>query len=88
VVTVEENTTIGGFGSHVASLLQEHGHGETQVDNIGIPDEFVEHGAQDALRSKYGLDADGITRRVLKMFPKRDTRPSLKVKGGAGTTRR
>jgi deoxyxylulose-5-phosphate synthase len=38
------------------------------VKNIGIPDEFVEQGTQAILRSKYGLDARGITRQVLELF--------------------
>ncbi len=36
---------------------------------IGIPDEFVEQGTQAALRAKYGMDAKGITRQILSMFP-------------------
>ena len=69
LVTVEENTLSGGFGSSVVSLLQESGIGDIQVKSIGIPDEFVEQGSQAILRSKYGLDAKGIARQVLELFP-------------------
>ncbi len=31
---------------------------------IGLPDRFIEHGAQKILRQKYGLDADGIVASV------------------------
>ena len=62
---------IGGFGSSVLELLEESGMCNLQVTCIGVPDEFVEHGSQAILRAKFGLDAQGITRRVLEMFPER-----------------
>ncbi|MDI6815030.1 MAG: transketolase C-terminal domain-containing protein, partial [Dehalococcoidales bacterium] len=69
VVTVEENALNGGFGSSVIKLLQKSGVCDIQVKSIGIPDEFVEQGAQALLRSKYGLDAKGIAQQVLTLFP-------------------
>ncbi len=69
MVTIEENVLSGGFGSSVLALLQESGLYDIKVKNIGIPDEFVEHGTQAILRSKYGLDAEGIIRQVLELFP-------------------
>jgi 1-deoxy-D-xylulose-5-phosphate synthase len=68
LVTVEENVLTGGFGSSVLRLLQEAGLHHLEVKNIGIPDEFVEHGTQTILRAKYGLDAEGIVRQVAAMF--------------------
>jgi len=81
IVTVEENVLNGGFGSSVNKLLQESGRCNVQVKNIGIPDEFVEHGSQAVLRSKYGLDAEGIARQVLKLFPDSFKDLSLGVDG-------
>ncbi len=69
LVTVEENTSSGGFGSQVVRLLQDTDNDEIPVKIIGIPDEFVEQGTQAALRAKYGMDAKGITRQILSMFP-------------------
>ncbi len=69
LVTVEENALSGGFGSSVAKLLQDLGFDKVPVKAIGIPDEFVEQGAQAALRARYGLDAKGIARQVLTLFP-------------------
>ncbi|HEX78820.1 MAG TPA: 1-deoxy-D-xylulose-5-phosphate synthase [Dehalococcoidia bacterium] len=60
IVTVEENTVNGGFGSSVLALLQRSGISDVNIKNIGIPDEFVEHGSQAILRAKYKLDAAGI----------------------------
>ena len=68
IVTAEENTLSGGFGSGVAKLLQESGITDAQIRSIGIPDKFVEQGAQDILRSKYGLDAKGIAEQVLSLL--------------------
>jgi 1-deoxy-D-xylulose-5-phosphate synthase len=62
VLTVEENALQGGFGSAVLELLEEKGLKEIAVRRVGIPDVFVEHGSQEELRHKYGLDAEGIAR--------------------------
>jgi 1-deoxy-D-xylulose-5-phosphate synthase len=86
MVTIEENVLSGGFGSSVLKLLQESGRCDIRVKNIGIPDEFVEHGTQAILRSKYGLDAEGIIRRTLELFPERGSAASLKAKSKAETT--
>ena len=73
LVTVEENALSGGFGSSIAQLLQQSGVCDIQVKSIGIPDEFVEQGTQAILRSKYGLDAKGIAKQVLTLFPNHDS---------------
>jgi len=74
LVTVEENALSGGFGNSVVDLLQQLGISDIRVKSIGIPDEFVEQGSQALLRAKYGLDAEGITRGVLELFPNRQCR--------------
>lgn len=68
VVTVEENVLQGGFGSAVLELFQERGLFSIQVKRLGIPDVFVEHGAQALLREKYGIDENGIFKGVKEMF--------------------
>lgn len=60
VLTVEENMLQGGFGSAVLELLQERGLFSIRVKRLGIPDLFLEHGPQTLLRSKYGIDENGI----------------------------
>jgi 1-deoxy-D-xylulose-5-phosphate synthase len=69
LVTVEENTLNGGFGSSILELLETSGLHNIGLKRIGIPDEFVEHGPPSVLRSKYQLDADGIAQCVLAFFP-------------------
>jgi 1-deoxy-D-xylulose-5-phosphate synthase len=80
LVTVEENVLAGGFGSAVLSLLSSIAG--IRALRIGIPDEFVEHGAQEVLRANYNLNAEGIAQRILSFFPElaRRSLPS-KAKG-------
>ena len=60
IVTVEENVLQGGFGSAVLECLNDSGVTGFRITRLGIPDAFVEHGAQSLLRSKYGIDALAI----------------------------
>ncbi|MFH1031512.1 MAG: 1-deoxy-D-xylulose-5-phosphate synthase [Chloroflexota bacterium] len=69
LVTVEENTLTGGFGTGVIHLLQKSGINDIAVKSLGLPDQFIEHGPPSLLRSKYGLDANGVTNQVLSLFP-------------------
>jgi 1-deoxy-D-xylulose-5-phosphate synthase len=68
LVTVEENVVAGGFGSAVMELLQQKSRPESSVLCIGLPDQFIEHGQQDQIRSKFLLDAEGIAMRVKEHF--------------------
>jgi 1-deoxy-D-xylulose-5-phosphate synthase len=68
VLTVEENVLAGGFGSAVLELLADRGLNGLSVQRLGIPDTFVEHGAPDILRQKYGLDAAGILKGALSLL--------------------
>lgn len=64
VITVEEGSLAGGFGSAVMERVQQLGIENVDFHRIGIPDEYVHHGAQDILRAQYDLHAEGIARRV------------------------
>lgn len=64
VITVEEGSLAGGFGSAVMEKVQELGIEGVRFHRIGIPDEYVHHGTQDVLRAQYDLHKDGIARRV------------------------
>jgi 1-deoxy-D-xylulose-5-phosphate synthase len=68
VLTVEENVLAGGFGSAVLELLADRNLFGITVKRCGIPDIFVEHGTQDILRKKYGLDAAGILKSALAIL--------------------
>jgi 1-deoxy-D-xylulose-5-phosphate synthase len=63
LVTAEEGTEAGGFGSLVCSLLQDNKI-PASVLRIAVPDRVIPHGAPNLLHAKYGLDVDGIVNRV------------------------
>ncbi|PQP35106.1 1-deoxy-D-xylulose-5-phosphate synthase [Desulfobacteraceae bacterium SEEP-SAG9] len=67
IITVEENMRQGGFGSAVLECLSDKGI-PFHLERIGVPDTFVEHGALDLLRSKYGIDAQGIVETARKLM--------------------
>ncbi len=67
IITVEENTVVGGFGSAILEALNEMNLLQrVKVVNIGLPDRFVEHGNQNLLREKLGLSPEGIAEKVLE----------------------
>ena len=68
VVTVEEGTRIGGFGSAVTDVLVENlGTALPPMMRIGLPDAFPhKYGLQEELFEVYGLAPAQIARRVGK----------------------
>ncbi|MGM0491979.1 MAG: 1-deoxy-D-xylulose-5-phosphate synthase [Armatimonadota bacterium] len=60
LVTVEEGTLIGGFGSAVAEMLEDAGLTDVKLRRLGIGDEFVPAGDTSILLDRYDLNADGI----------------------------
>ncbi|OGP72498.1 MAG: 1-deoxy-D-xylulose-5-phosphate synthase [Deltaproteobacteria bacterium RBG_16_50_11] len=73
ILTVEENVLQGGFGSAVLELLQESRLFSIELKRLGLPDSFIEHGAQSILRAKYGIDEDGIFKRAMEMVEGRQS---------------
>jgi len=65
VFTLEENVLEGGFGSAVLEMLCDAGV-HVPVTRIGLPDRFVEQGSQPELRSRYGIDAAGVVKVIMK----------------------
>jgi 1-deoxy-D-xylulose-5-phosphate synthase len=59
VVTLEENTVMGGAGSAVAESLAAQGI-VVPLLHLGLPDRFIDHGDQNQLLASVGLDKDGI----------------------------
>lgn len=60
IITVEENSLQGGFGSAILEFAQENGFDNITVKRLGIPDRFIQHGARKTLLSELGLDKKGI----------------------------
>ena len=80
IVTVEEGAIMGGAGSAVAEALNAAGMPRALLQ-LGLRDEFIEHGDPARLLSMQGLDAAGIEAAIRARFnlPDGQTRPSLKV---------
>ena len=68
IITVEENVLQGGFGSAVLEALNDIGVGNFYLQRLGIDNTFVEHGAPQLLRSKYGIDSTAIVETAKHMM--------------------
>jgi 1-deoxy-D-xylulose-5-phosphate synthase len=66
VITIEDGTVVGGFGSAVLEFMNEH-HYKADVKIMGIPDRLVEHGTPKELYNEIGIDADHIARALREM---------------------
>jgi 1-deoxy-D-xylulose-5-phosphate synthase len=60
VITVEEGTLEGGFGSALLEAGNAAGLNTAHVVRLGIPDRFIEHAERGELLADLGLDVDGI----------------------------
>lgn len=69
VVTVEDGTVQGGFGSAVLEFMAENGY-SSKLKIMGIPDKFIEHGTPDELNKECGIDTKGIVKMVLGLLRK------------------
>ena len=63
IVTVEDNAMAGGAGSAVNEHLIKL-NSSTKILNLGLPDEFIEHGDQEQQKILNGLDANGIEKSI------------------------
>lgn len=78
VVTVEENSKIGGFGAYLDFSLQNLAIKVRRL-TIGIPDKFVTHGKRDILLEEIGLSPQKIADNIL-IFLKEDNLKILKIR--------
>ncbi|VCU54110.1 1-deoxy-D-xylulose-5-phosphate synthase [Thermus thermophilus] len=66
LLTVEDHQRMGGFGSAVLEALNEMGL-KPEVQILGLPDRFFEHGAIPSLHRQAGIDAEGIRKALAAM---------------------
>ena len=59
VVTVEDHSIKGGFGSAILEFAAIHQYPNT-INVLGVPDEFIEHGGVNVLQQSIGLDAESL----------------------------
>ena len=68
IITIEENTVLGGAGSGIAEYLLSTGS-TTAIKLLGLPDNFLDHGVHQQMLADCGLSAEGIINTVKQHFP-------------------
>ena len=66
IVTLEENSLAGGFGSGVVEYFTDKNY-KNDILRIGLPDHFIDHGTQEELHKQIGIDPVSIAEKV-KLF--------------------
>lgn len=66
IITIEDGTIKGGFGSAVLEFLAENNY-SPKIKCLGIPDKFIEHGTQSELFKLIDLDASGIAKSIVEI---------------------
>lgn len=69
LITLEEGSVIGGFGSAVLEFFEEHYIYGLQIKRMGVPDYFVEHGSVAEQREEINLTVDALIDNALKLCP-------------------
>jgi len=59
IITVEDGTIVGGFGSAVIEFMCENSY-QAHVKRLGVPDRFIDQGKQSELYKECGFDPDSI----------------------------
>jgi len=70
IITVEENSIVGGFGSGVLEYFADKGY-RNNILRLGLPDLYVEQGTQEQLYEILKIDADGIVENVKEYLDKK-----------------
>lgn len=66
IVTLEESTLMGGFGSGVLEYFADNNY-KNDILRVGLPDHFVDHGTQSELHHLLEIDPEGIVKKI-KLF--------------------
>ena len=66
IITVEDGTVVGGFGSAILEFMNEHNYKAT-VKIMGIPDRYIEHGSPKELYNEIEIDAPHIAEAIRDM---------------------
>ncbi|MGM1016387.1 MAG: 1-deoxy-D-xylulose-5-phosphate synthase [Actinomycetota bacterium] len=64
VITLEDGIRVGGIGTRVRQVLREAGV-DTAVDELGLPDEFIDHASRDQILEDAGLTASKIAQDIV-----------------------
>ncbi|QCX40763.1 1-deoxy-D-xylulose-5-phosphate synthase [Aureibaculum algae] len=67
IITIEDGTIVGGFGSAVLEFAQQHGYKDKNIEILGIPDIFIEHGKTEELFNSIGLSVHNM-KKILSLW--------------------
>src|SRR5690625_2738824 len=67
IITIEDGTIVGGFGSAVVEFLNDHDYKHIKVKRLGIPDQVIEHGSQLQQHQECGYDSESIKDTIIEM---------------------
>jgi 1-deoxy-D-xylulose-5-phosphate synthase len=84
VVTVEDNSRVGGVGSAIAQALRDAGV-DVPLRDFGIPPRFLDHASRAEVMSEIGLTAPDIARQVTGLVSKLDGIPHARLRPSGGT---
>jgi 1-deoxy-D-xylulose-5-phosphate synthase len=79
VVTVEEGTLEGGFGSAVLEAANSAGLDTSHVLRLGLPDRFIEHAERGELLADLGLDVNGLCATVRRALARKEKERACKI---------
>lgn len=65
IITIEDGVLNGGVGSEILEFMSENNY-QVQVERMGIPDQFVEHGMPNELYEMLKLDTKSIHKRIIE----------------------
>ncbi len=61
IITIEDGSIKGGLGSSVVEFAQKNKY-QSQIETLGIPDKFIEHGSISELQKICSIDVDSIVK--------------------------
>ena len=67
IVSIEDGTIHGGMGSAILEFASQNNY-QNNIEVMGIPDTFIEHGSINELQKSIGLDIDGIKNKILSLL--------------------
>jgi 1-deoxy-D-xylulose-5-phosphate synthase len=67
IVTIEDNICIGGFGSRINKFILDNNY-NVKIANLGISEEFIEHGNSDELYESVGLSPSAISQKIKSLL--------------------
>ena len=72
IITVEDGTIVGGFGSAVLEFMAAKGY-KQKIKMLGIPDKFIEHGTTEELYKECGIDTKGIINSAIEVLERQNS---------------